>query len=600
VFSERRSRQRSAGGTLLKLLLRPDLPWQMKYGERCALEGILTLLKPALAIEIGTAQGGSLQRLAAHAEEVHSFDLVNDVADLAQRFENVEFHVGDSASLLPEVLAELAANGRNVDFVLVDGDHTTEGVQRDARALLESDACRDTVIVFHDAANDEVREGLDALALEQHPKVALAMLDFVPGYLVKDGPRRFEIWNGLALAVLDASRGGNGAIVDAESFDAAALNRRMRDALRAEEHGETSSAASGEPELRESFDDIPERFVPDQMGEGLVAAEHLGRYWFASRFASGRRVLDAGCGTGYGSTILAEAGARSVLGVDIAEPVLEAVRPDAHPAVTFEVGDVTRLELPDAVFDLVVCFELIEHVENPNRVLDELARVLAPDGLLIVSSPNRAAYVPGNPHHVHEFLPDELREALESRFESVRLLRQHDWVASAIFEDEAFEACDGKDVPDLEVRKLVGHRPGREVYTVALAGNVPVPRAPTPVALTHTLELRQWMENYHAQQRVLSEQADYLRELQTLNRERRDLRAQLERLEAELARAPERDLCIDEQERRINEQNRRIGDLETHLNAARDALRDVTDSPSWRMTAPLRRAKSVVRRTFSS
>ena len=376
---------------LLDWLLEPPAPWQMRFGERCTLEGLLSFLRPGLSIEIGTAQGGSLHRIAEHSREVHSFDLVPEVAELAERMPNVDFHIGDSAILLPELLATLADGGRHVDFALVDGDHSAEGVQRDARALLDADACRRTVIVFHDAANEDVRAGIDALELANHPKVALALPDFVPGYVVANGPRRFEIWNGLALVILDERRGEHGAHVDSEMYDAAALNRRVRDQLRAElgEKGRSPELARDTSAPRDQFDPqsatadgVPERFVPDQMGEGLVAAEHFSRYWWATQFAAGHRVLDAGCGVGYGSNMLAAAGASEVMAVDIAESVIETASSAARSGVTFHVGDVAALDLAADSFDLVVCFEVIEHVQDVDEVLDELTRVLAPDGLL--------------------------------------------------------------------------------------------------------------------------------------------------------------------------------------------------------------------------
>src|SRR5690349_5616237 len=91
-----------------------DDSWQMAPGERAAIEGLLSQLKPRLAIEIGTAQGGSLARIAAHSDEVHSFDLAHQVDE--SRFPNVTFHRGDSHVLLPRFLAELEEQGRNVDF----------------------------------------------------------------------------------------------------------------------------------------------------------------------------------------------------------------------------------------------------------------------------------------------------------------------------------------------------------------------------------------------------------------------------------------------------------------------------------------------------
>ena len=164
--------------------------WQMQQGERFALDGLLAQLRPRLAIEVGTFEGGSLRRIAAHAEHVHAFDLDPKVAELAGEFDNVTFHIGDSAELLPQVLAELGREGRHVDFALVDGAHTREAVRGDGAALLGADACRQTVIVFHDSANAEVRAGLEDLELAEHPKVALALLDCVPATSCRLRPTR--------------------------------------------------------------------------------------------------------------------------------------------------------------------------------------------------------------------------------------------------------------------------------------------------------------------------------------------------------------------------------------------------------------------------
>jgi hypothetical protein len=184
-----------------------DPVWQMSFGERAAMEGLLSARKPALAIEIGTAEGASLRRIAAHAAEVHSFDLVLPSEDLP---DHVHLHTGDSHALLPQVLDQLAADGRNVSFVLVDGDHSSEGVRADVMALLTSPAIADTVIVMHDIANERVRAGLDAVPYDAFPKVAHVDLDFVPGYMGRD---RFtgELWGGLGLIVVAADRPAYGS-----------------------------------------------------------------------------------------------------------------------------------------------------------------------------------------------------------------------------------------------------------------------------------------------------------------------------------------------------------------------------------------------------
>ena len=123
---------------------------------------------------------------------------------------------------------------------------------------------------------------------------------------------------------------------------------------------------------------------------------------------------------GYGATILFNAGAREVVGVDIAEAVLEAARPAMPKGVDLELGDLRALDAGDDSFELVVCLETIEHLADPGVVLDELARVLAPGGLLALSSPNRLLSAGANPHHHHEYAPGELQSALACPFCATR------------------------------------------------------------------------------------------------------------------------------------------------------------------------------------
>jgi hypothetical protein len=207
----------------------PGNEWQMAYGERIALEGLLSQLKPGLALEVGTARGGSLRRIVAHSGEVHALDIDPSVAEVVRPLTNATAHIGDSAEMLPMVLADLHAAGRNVDFAHLDGDHSGAGVQRDMLALLGSPACSLTVVVLHDSANEDVRDGLEALNLPNHPKVALCMLDFVPGFLVlEDHVRSREIWNGLALVVLDVNAPPGPAFQDTDHENVSAVYRAFR------------------------------------------------------------------------------------------------------------------------------------------------------------------------------------------------------------------------------------------------------------------------------------------------------------------------------------------------------------------------------------
>jgi ubiquinone/menaquinone biosynthesis C-methylase UbiE len=244
----------------------------------------------------------------------------------------------------------------------------------------------------------------------------------------------------------------------------------------------------------------PERFDPATMGGQMVEAEHVCRYLWAAPLAEGRRVLDAACGTGYGSAILAGAGAASVTAVDRSEDALRRARRAATEGVRHERADLAALPFEDGAFDLVVCFEAIEHVDDQDRVLDELVRVLAPGGVLAISSPNRDVYIPDNPHHTHEYLPDEFFAALRGRLAHVRLLRQRNWIASSVMEDAQFGAADRSRLEGMGVRNLTGYRPGQEIFTVALASDGELPAPESLTVLTHLEELRKWVEwNQHVE-----------------------------------------------------------------------------------------------------
>ena len=179
-----------------------------------------------------------------------------------------------------------------------------------------------------------------------------------------------------------------------------------------------------------------ERFVPGVPGE--IVYEHVHRYAFARRFAAGRRVLDAACGEGYGSALLAQV-AGHVTGVDLDAPTIEHARSKyARPNLRFAAASVTALPLEAASVDLVVSFETIEHLpaDVQPAMLAEFARVLAPDGALLISSPNRPEYSERrdyrNPFHLHELDGEELRRALAVHFPAMRWFRQRMWLGSML------------------------------------------------------------------------------------------------------------------------------------------------------------------------
>ncbi len=166
-----------------------------------------------------------------------------------------------------------------------------------------------------------------------------------------------------------------------------------------------------------------ERLALDRFSSLWLRNQHLARYRWAATFARGLRVLDAACGTGYGSRILSEAGARQVTSMDISNEASGAA---------FVRADATRLPARDGAFDLYASFETLEHVEDDERLVREARRVLAPGGRFFCSTPNRDFLSPGltlrdrprNPYHVREYSIAEFESLLGKVFPRVKLFGQ--------------------------------------------------------------------------------------------------------------------------------------------------------------------------------
>ena len=348
-------------------------------------------------------------------------------------------------------------------------------------------------------------------------------------------------------------------------------------------------------------DGISERFWPDRDVGRLIEAEHLARYRWAAQAVAGRSVLDAGCGTAYGTKLLAGAGAREVIGVDLAADLLEAVTLEMPDNVRLEPGDLRQLAFADARFEVIVCFEVIEHFEDPFGVLDEFVRMLTADGLLLISSPNRGVFPAGNPHHRHEFEPRELERALAERLPHVRLARQHDYLLSAALSDASFERS-GAPMEQLRIDKLVTGSTGTELYTLALASRAPLPELAQLGVLTGTLEFSEWLTVFDEQTRAINDKDNYIGELEARVAERDRVNALLLEAEQRATEIPALHLQIADlryelagvraSEDALREQ---IQTLDKRLMAAQRTLVEVMNSPSWKVTKPLRSAKRLLR-----
>ena len=156
--------------------------------------------------------------------------------------------------------------------------------------------------------------------------------------------------------------------------------------------------------------------------------EHSARYVFSLPFIEKKTVLDIACGTGYGIAILKKQ-ARHVTGVDVDAEAATQALVECDEGADVLLGNGLGLPFRDASFDVITSFETLEHLHERTIFLTELHRVLKPDGILLLSTPN-ANYSqpvdgkPANPFHIHEYTPGELRGELEELFVIKRFLGQ--------------------------------------------------------------------------------------------------------------------------------------------------------------------------------
>jgi SAM-dependent methyltransferase len=200
---------------------------------------------------------------------------------------------------------------------------------------------------------------------------------------------------------------------------------------------------------QESYPDLiltGERTLPGKAEENYWFQRHLVAYRHLLPLVDGKRVLDLGCGEGYGVELLATR-AREAVGADLApEAIYHARRTYHRPNLQFLYTDIYHLGLEDETFDVVCSLQVIEHMHEPAGLMREALRVLKPGGLCAISTPNRLILSPGrdtpiNPFHIFEFDVGQFLDFMRKFFPTVDMvgifhagkLRLHDRLARRDF-----------------------------------------------------------------------------------------------------------------------------------------------------------------------
>lgn len=179
--------------------------WAMTDAERSALSALLNKLQPDCAIEVGTYKGGSLGVISRYCKQVYTLDIdpANSV-DNQNKNSNVEFVIGDSNDTLPPLLKNIQRSNVPLGFVLIDADHSEEGVRRDIEHVLNYIPSQPLYIIMHDSFNPGCRKGILKANWSVNPHVHLVEADYVLGRFISKEEKKLyrEMWCGFALAIL--------------------------------------------------------------------------------------------------------------------------------------------------------------------------------------------------------------------------------------------------------------------------------------------------------------------------------------------------------------------------------------------------------------
>lgn len=256
--------------------------------------------------------------------------------------------------------------------------------------------------------------------------------------------------------------------------------------------------------------DTGERLIPEGNTKTLTYGEHISRYLSVLNLVKNKRVLDVAAGTGYGSRLIA-GNARSVSGLDYSQSAIEYARKH-YPAsnLTYTQGDAHSMPYSDNEFDVVVSFETIEHLSDPQAFINEVKRVLTSDGVFIVSTPNDDEFMEGNEFHVHEFDLKELTNSIKKNFSKSEFYYQGTYFAAGLFNEETFTQKN-KDITRPSTVVTFGQEKSKAIFFIAVATNSKtneLPKLEQAVALADRWSTKDTQAVSDYQQAMLNEKIE--------------------------------------------------------------------------------------------
>jgi SAM-dependent methyltransferase len=251
-----------------------------------------------------------------------------------------------------------------------------------------------------------------------------------------------------------------------------------------------------------------ERYVPKIQGD--IELEHLHRYLFACKGVAGKCVLDIASGEGYGSAMLART-AQKVTGVDLSQEALfHAQARYQSENLDYRLGSCSAIPVGDASVDVVVSFETIEHHDEHEAMIREIKRVLRPGGLLFISSPDKLEYSdkPGykNEYHIKELYRDEFNKLLGLHFKNHSIYGQRVIYGSAIFCEDRSSQVESYELAD----EAFSTNPGlsHALYLIAVASDAELPFLASGLLEQHINDsevVRRWASAVAERDRQLTE-----------------------------------------------------------------------------------------------